>query len=96
MWMFVFRTQPGPKFRGPPLTGTARVLAVPPRGLMSAGGASFGNILLFLRDIGATGSRLCSVGLRVEIPGRQPYDVTVWRIIDRIQVRAMGAGRLSR
>jgi hypothetical protein len=52
------RALKGPKFDGPPFTGTARVLSVE-------------------GTWGVTVSTLCRIGLRVEIPGHPPYDVTV-------------------
>ncbi|WP_081665333.1 DUF4190 domain-containing protein [Mycobacterium sp. UM_CSW] len=81
-----------PKFSGPALTGTGRVLAIPSLGLMSGGGAVVGNIQLFLHDMGQSGSRLCSIALRVEVPGREPYDATVWKVVDRTQVAAVESG----
>ncbi|OBK46988.1 hypothetical protein A5655_08350 [Mycobacterium sp. 1081908.1] len=89
--LFMRRVQ-GPKFSGPALTGTGRVSAIPSLGLLSGGGAVVGNIQLFLHDMGQSGSRLCGIGLRVEIPGREPYDATVWQVIDRTQVAAMESG----
>lgn len=53
------------KIRGPVLTGTAQVLSL----------RQFGSV-------GEYGSmQICRIRLRVTIPGREPYDVTVWRNI---------------
>lgn len=89
--LFMHRVR-GPKFSGPALTGTGRVSAIPSLGLMSGGGAVVGNIQLFLHDMGQSGSRLCGIELRVEVPGREPYDATVWQVVDRAQVAAMESG----
>jgi hypothetical protein len=84
MVMFLYRSKPGAQFRGPALTGTARVLAIPSLSVISGGAGALGNVLL-------TGPqrRLCNIALRVEIPGHEPYDATVWKVIDRNQVLAM-------
>ncbi len=59
-----------PKIRGPALTGTARVLSVNRATAPYQPGDT-----LALR-----------MGLRVEVPSRQPYDVTVKRTVDLIHV----------
>jgi hypothetical protein len=54
-----------PKFRGPALTGTAQILSQRCIGTMS--------------DNGALPRNIWRIRLRMEVPGRQPYDVTVWK-----------------
>jgi len=67
----------GPRIRGSPLTGTAQVLSLKQTRLTVA-----------LNE--PVRRMMCNIGLRVEIPGRQPYDVSVqqgfvpWQM-DRIQ-----------
>jgi hypothetical protein len=66
-----------PKIRGSALTGTARVLST---NQTTGPGGEHGSLAL-------------RIGLRVEIPGRQPYDVTVKRSVDlnhlgRLQIGA--------
>lgn len=64
------------KIRGPVLTGTAQVLSL----------RQFGSV-------GEYGSQqICRMRLRVTIPGREPYDVTVWRNIAAWNVGAVARG----
>jgi len=56
-----------PKFRGPALTGTAVVLSMRSIGEMAQ------NSLV--------PKIMCRIGLRVAVPGREPYDVKVWKTI---------------
>jgi len=58
-----------PKINGPALTGTARILSVK---VIVWGGYAFGLLGLALSE-----SYACRTALRVEVPGREPYDVTV-------------------
>jgi hypothetical protein len=53
------------RFKGPALTGTAELLSLAPAGGLAAFGATS-----YRRPV-------YWIGLRVEIPGRPPYDVTV-------------------
>ena len=57
------------RFDGPALTGTAQVLS-----------AARGGGLVGLFAAGRSGV-MCRFGLRVEIPGRQPYDASVTTIV---------------
>jgi hypothetical protein len=59
----------GPKINGPALTGTARILSVR---LTGAGGYALGWLGMALSE-----SYVCWTALRVEVPGREPYDVTI-------------------
>jgi hypothetical protein len=59
---FMVRLGRDPKIKGPALTGTAQVLTVARRGF------AVGNY---------PARSALRIGLRVEIPGRQPYDVTI-------------------
>src|ERR1700757_5248294 len=54
-----------PKFRGPALTGTAQVLSQKCLGTESSNG--------WLPE------NMWWIRLRTEVPGRQPYNVTVWK-----------------
>jgi hypothetical protein len=65
-----------PKFRGPSLTGTARVLSVE----------------RIARVEGP--EHPLRIGLRVEILGRQPYDVAVDRYVDIIHVPRLQPGAI--
>ena len=65
------------KFRGPALTGTAQVLS-----------AARGGGLAGLFAGGYSGNVMCKIALRVEIPGRPPYDVTVKTLVGS---RTLGA-----
>ena len=55
------------QFKGPALSGTAQVVSAAPLTALEA------NYL----GIQVVTGRLCRLGLRVEIPGRPPYDATV-------------------
>jgi hypothetical protein len=61
-----FRASNGPEFSGPALMGTAQVLSVGSTGYSAK--SAFESYERHFRKI----------GLRVQIPGREPYDVTVW------------------
>jgi hypothetical protein len=64
--VFLIRRSRQTKITGPALTGTAQVLSVGSTGYSSK--AAFDAYERHFRKI----------GLRVQIPGREPYDVTVW------------------
>jgi hypothetical protein len=64
------RRRKAAQFEGPALAGTAQVLS-------AARGGGLGGLLQSSHT--AVMSR---IGLRVEIPGRPPYDVTVTRLVD--------------
>jgi hypothetical protein len=61
----LLRLTRSPKFRGPALTGTAQVLSLRRIGSMS--------INSMVPKV------ICRIGLRVEVPGRPPYEVKVWQ-----------------
>jgi hypothetical protein len=64
------------KIRGPVLTGTAQVLSL----------RQFGSV----GEYG--GQQICRIRLKVAIPGREPYDVTVWRNISAWNLGAVARG----
>jgi hypothetical protein len=66
-----------PKIRGPALAGTARVLSVE----NTTGPTGGSQNLVSLR-----------IGLTVEVPGRQPYDVTVKRKVELIHLARVQPG----
>jgi hypothetical protein len=70
-----FRESSGPKFNGPALTGTARVLRR--------------DSTNFMRN----NKYMLLIGLRVEVPGRQPYDVTVRHPVHPLDLFAVEPGR---
>jgi hypothetical protein len=63
-FVFMYRMSRGPAMKGPPLTGTARVLWLKQTGVS-------------LRVNEPVTRMVCRLGLRLEVPGRQPCDVTV-------------------
>src|ERR1700729_1352758 len=63
--VFVVKRFRNPKIRGPALTGTAQILSVQP----TTGPVRQG------------GGLPLRIGLRVQVPGRQPYDVAVKRAL---------------
>jgi hypothetical protein len=65
-----------PKIRGPALTGTAQILSVQ----HTTGPSEEGRNLPL------------GIGLRVQVPGHQPYDVTVKRTVDLIHVARVQTG----
>jgi hypothetical protein len=65
-----------PKISGPALTGTAQILSVK----QTAGSTQEGRNLPL------------QIGLRVQVPGRQPYDVTVKRRVDLVHVARVQPG----
>jgi hypothetical protein len=69
-----------PKITGPALTGTAQVLSVEDT-LARRGDASGQKWYTYL------------VGLRVEIPGREPYDATVRQLFTMAGIAALQVGR---
>ena len=58
------------RFKGPALTGTAQVLSAYPAGGLAQAGATWRSEVV------------CRIGMRVQIPGRPPYDVTVTRPVN--------------
>jgi Protein of unknown function (DUF2510) len=61
------------QFKGPALTGTAQLLSV-----ARAGGLAAFGVMQGTNSVIPTYTKIvCRIGLRVEIPGRAPYDVTV-------------------
>ena len=59
------RARRAAEFKGPALSGTAQLLSVDRAGGLAAFGKTY------------KWEIVCRIGLRVEIPGRPPYDVTV-------------------
>jgi hypothetical protein len=76
----------GSKFEGLALEGKAQVLSVEgtARPVTMGWGSGWR-----ARDRAVQ----CRIGLRVEIPERPPYDVTVKRILDMVELAAMQPGR---
>lgn len=64
--------------RGPVVAGTARVLSLRQFGAVSVNGPE---------------RTICRIGLTVEVPGREPYDVTVWRNIAPWEIGGVMTGR---
>ncbi|MBV8860525.1 MAG: hypothetical protein JO259_01500 [Mycobacterium sp.] len=69
----------GPSFAGSAMSGTARISAVQTTGASIQRG-------------GHPPAYQCQIALRVEIPGRQPYDVMVRQLVDTVALPAVQPG----
>jgi hypothetical protein len=75
-----------PKFKGPALTGTARILWMT---LTGPGGYAPGKLGMALGE-----SYMCRTGLRVDVPGVEPYDVSIrGPVPKRLYLDLEGGGR---
>ncbi len=73
VWLYLMLKYRDPKLRGPTIAGTAQVLSV--------------KVAPWVIGNPGNGDRPCSIGLRVSVPEREGYDVTVRQKVDNFVLR---------
>jgi hypothetical protein len=67
------------KKKNPPLSGTGQILGARQLGYR----------------VGEAGRSMCEIALRVQIPGHEPYDVTIHQAIERYELQLLRVGAMA-